>query len=192
MLHRRLSCKILLENHDPGIAVAGVSTLTRDGCTFAQTKEGTMRTSRVVAGAVVAVACVVAWSPAWAQNEAAENKAVEAAKAWLALVDAGRYLESWDALSPYFRGLVRRERWDAQLVNLRTPFGVVKSRTLAWKKYTTVLEYAPKGEYVVIMFKTVFENMPKGMKEQIETIVPMLQRDGSWRVSGYTIKPPEK
>lgn len=151
-----------------------------------------MRRSRFVAGAVVAVACVLAWSPAWAQNEEAEKKAEGAARAWLALADAGRYLESWDALSPYFRGLVTREKWDAQLVNLRTPFGIVKSRTLAWKKYTTELEYAPKGEYVVIMFKTVFENMPKGQKEQIETIVPMLQRDGTWRVAGYTIKPPGK
>ncbi len=151
-----------------------------------------MRSLRVVAGAVVAVACVLAWSPAWAQNEEAEKKAEEAARTWLALVDAGRYLDSWDALSPYFRGLVTREKWDAQLVNLRTPFGIVKSRKLAWKKYTTELEYAPKGEYVVIMFKTVFERMPKGQKEQVETIVPMLQRDGTWRVAGYTIKPPEK
>jgi hypothetical protein len=192
MLHRRLSCKILLENPDPGIVVAGVSTSTPGGCTFAPTEEGTMRSLRVVAGAVVAVACVLAWSPAWAQNEEAEKKAEGVARAWLALVDAGRYLESWDALSPYFRGLVTREKWDAQLVNLRTPFGIVKSRTLGWKKYTTELEYAPKGEYVVIMFKTVFENMPKGQKEQVETIVPMLQRDGTWRVAGYTIKPPGK
>ena len=151
-----------------------------------------MRTSRVVAGTVAVVACVLAWSPAWAQHEEAENKAVEAAKAWLALVDAGRYLESWDAAAAYFRGVVAREKWDARLVNARTPLGPVKSRTLAWKKYTTEMEYAPKGEYVVIVFRTVFYNMPKGMREQIETITPMLQRDGAWRVSGYNIKPPEK
>ena len=151
-----------------------------------------MRSSRVVAGAVVAVACVLAWSPAWAQHEEAEAKAVEAAKALLALVDAGKNFESWDTLAPYYRGVFFKEKWDAWLVNTRLPLGVVKSRTLAWKKYRTDLDLAPKGEYVVIMFKTVFENMPKGQKEQIETVVPMLQRDGTWRVAGYTIKPPEK
>jgi hypothetical protein len=192
MLHWRLSCKIVLENRDPGIAVAGVSTSTRGGCTFAQTKEGTMRSLRVVAGAVMAVTCVLAWSPAWAQHEEAEQKAVEAAKALLGLVDAGRYLESWDTLAPYFRSVFFKERWDAWLVNTRTPFGIVKTRTLAWKKYSPELEGAPKGEYVVVVFKTVFERMPKGQKEQIETVVPMLQRDGSWRVAGYTIKPPAK
>jgi hypothetical protein len=187
-----LSCKILLENRNTGVGVAGVSTSTRDGCTFARTEEGTMRSSRVVAGAVVAVACVLAWSPAWAQHEEAEAKAVEAAKALLALVDAGKNFESWDTLAPYYRSVFFKEKWDAWLVNTRLPLGVVKSRTLAWKKYRTDLDLAPKGEYVVIMFKTVFENMPKGQKEQIETVVPMLQRDGTWRVAGYTIKPPEK
>lgn len=130
-----------------------------------------MRSSRLVAGAVVAVACLVAWSPAWAQTgdagkkaEEAEKKAVDAAKAWLGLVDAGRYLESWDAAAPYFRSVVTREKWDARLVNARTPLGYVKSRTLAMKRYTTDLEYAPKGEYVVVVFKTVFQNMPKGVK----------------------------
>jgi hypothetical protein len=187
-----LSCKILLENRNTGVGVAGVSTSTRDGCTFARTEEGTMRSSRVVAGAVVAVACVLAWSPAWAQHEEAEAKAVEAAKALLALVDAGKNFESWDTLAPYYRGVFFKEKWDAWLINTRLPLGVVKSRTLSVKKYMTELEGAPKGEYVVIWFKTVFERMPKGQKEQIETVVPMLQRDGTWRVAGYTIKPPEK
>jgi len=146
-----------------------------------------MRRSRVVAGAVVAVACVLAWSPAWAQTEEAERKAVEAAKAWLALVDAGKNGESWDTAAAFFRSGVTREKWDARLVRARMPLGTVKSRTLAMKKYMTELPDAPKGEYVVIVFKTVFDNMPKA----IETITPMLQRDGTWRVSGYNIKPPE-
>ena len=147
-----------------------------------------MRSSRVIAGAVVAVACVVACSPAWAQHAAAEAKALEVAKAWLALVDAGKNFESWNATTPFFKYTVPREKWDARLVNARTPLGPVKSRTLAWKKYTTEMEYAPKGEYVVIVFRTVFYNMPKGMREQIETITPMLQKDGTWKISGYSIK----
>jgi hypothetical protein len=146
-----------------------------------------MRSPRVVAGAVVVAACVLAWSPAWAQTEEAERKAVEAAKAWLALVDAGKFGGSWDAAAPFFRSQVTREKWDARLVNSRVPLGRVKSRTLADKRYMTDLEGAPKGEYVIIVFNTVFDTMPKA----IETIIPMLQKDGTWRVSGYKIKPPE-
>ena len=43
---------------------------------------------------------------------------------------------------------------------------------------------APDGEYVVIQFKTSFENKKSG----IETVTPMLDKDGKWRVSGYYIK----
>ncbi len=146
-----------------------------------------MRSSCVVGGAVVAVACVLASGSAWAQHEEQEAKAVEAATAWLALVDTGKFGASWDATAPFFRSQVTKEKWDARLVNARLPLGRVVSRTLLAKKYLTDMENAPKGEYVVIVFKTVFENLPKAT----ETITPMLQRDGSWRVSGYFIKPPK-
>jgi hypothetical protein len=43
---------------------------------------------------------------------------------------------------------------------------------------------APDGEYVVIQFATSFENK----KSAIETVTPMLDSDGEWRVSGYFIK----
>jgi hypothetical protein len=146
-----------------------------------------MRSSRVVAGAVVAVACVLAWSPAWAQNEEAERKAEEAAKTWLTLVDAGKNVESYYATTTWFRYTVAKEKWDARLVNARRPLGNVKSRTLSQKKYTTDLPDVPKGVYVVIVFKTVFENMPKNVRAATETITPMLQKDGSWRVAGYNV-----
>jgi hypothetical protein len=42
----------------------------------------------------------------------------------------------------------------------------------------------PDGEYVVIQFETSFENK----KSAIETVTPMLDQDGKWRVSGYFIK----
>jgi hypothetical protein len=43
---------------------------------------------------------------------------------------------------------------------------------------------APDGEYVVIQFETSFEKK----KSSIETITPIKEKDGSWRVSGYYIK----
>jgi hypothetical protein len=52
------------------------------------------------------------------------------------------------------------------------------------KNYKTSLPGAPDGEYVVIQFGTSFENK----KTAIETVTPMLDKDGKWRVSGYYIK----
>ena len=43
---------------------------------------------------------------------------------------------------------------------------------------------SPDGQYVVIQFTSSFENK----KSAIETITPMLDPDGQWRVSGYYIK----
>jgi hypothetical protein len=50
-------------------------------------------------------------------------------------------------------------------------------------QYRTSLPGAPDGEYVVIRFKTEFENK----KEAYETVTPMKDKDGEWRVSGYYI-----
>jgi hypothetical protein len=43
---------------------------------------------------------------------------------------------------------------------------------------------APPGEYVILQFDTQFENR-SGV---VETVTPMREKDGSWRVSGYFIK----
>jgi hypothetical protein len=58
------------------------------------------------------------------------------------------------------------------------------SRKLKSKKYTTSLPGAPDGKYVVIQYETSFEHK----KSAIETVTPMLDKDGKWRVSGYYIK----
>jgi len=51
--------------------------------------------------------------------------------------------------------------------------------------YQTDLPNVPKGEYVVIQYKTSFA----GTAPMIETITPMLDKDGKWHVSGYFLKP---
>lgn len=143
-----------------------------------------MRTlSRVLTLGVVAV-CVLASSPVLAQSEEAEKKAVAAATAWLALVDAGRYAESWDAAAAYFKNAVSQDNWVKMLEGARKPLGKLISRKLAAKKYATSLPGAPDGQYVVIQFSAEFAAKAKA----VETVTPMLDGDGVWRVSGYFIK----
>ena len=62
--------------------------------------------------------------------------------------------------------------------------GKVHSRTLKTATYTKSLPGAPDGEYVVIQYESSFEHK----QSAIETVTPMLDTDGKWRVSGYFIK----
>ena len=117
-------------------------------------------------------------------NPTAEKAALTSAGAWLALVDGGKYSESWDQAAEYFRNAVTKEQWVASLGAVRTPLGKLVSRKLKSKKYTKTLPGAPDGEYVVIGYETQFEKK----KSATETVTPMLDKDGKWRVSGYYIK----
>jgi hypothetical protein len=139
-------------------------------------------TRMVAAPAVVVFA--LASSTAWAQQQEGEKPAIEASKAWLALVDAGKYAESWEAASTLFRGAVTKENWVKLMEGNRKPLGRLVSRTFGASKYMTSVPGAPDGKYVVVQYRTVFENKAQA----VETVTPMLDKDGTWRVSGYYIR----
>jgi hypothetical protein len=113
-----------------------------------------------------------------------EESAVAAATTWLSEVDAGAYGESWDHAAELFRRAVTRENWQQALNGVRKPLGAVISRELQSATYATELPGAPDGEYVVIQFETSFAEK----KNAVETITPMKDPDGAWRVSGYYIQ----
>jgi hypothetical protein len=109
--------------------------------------------------------------------------ALSSAEKWLALVDVGRYADSWNEAAGYFKGAVKQEKWRESLQAVRKPLGKMISRELISRSYQTSLPGAPDGEYVVIRFETSFENK----KSAVETVIPMLEKDGTWRVPGYFI-----
>ncbi|MGB5659910.1 MAG: DUF4019 domain-containing protein [Thermoanaerobaculia bacterium] len=117
-------------------------------------------------------------------NEAAVNEAVSAAESWLGVVDSGEYGKSWDQSSELFRNAVSRAEWEQSLNAARRPFGALVSRKLKSTRFATSLPGAPDGEYVVIQFEASFGNK----RASVETVTPMLEKDGQWRVSGYFIK----
>jgi hypothetical protein len=110
--------------------------------------------------------------------------AVEAAVQWLDLIDNGRYAESWELTAELFKKAVEKETWEKQLNAVREPLGKLISREIIKKEYMTSAPGAPDGEYVLIQYSTNFENK----KKAIETVTPMKDKDGEWRVSGYYIK----
>ena len=116
--------------------------------------------------------------------ETPEALATKEAKAWLAVVDQGKYGDSWDTAAALFKSAVTRDAWSNAAASVRGPLGKVASRKLKSAKFATTLPGAPDGKYVVIQFATSFERK----KAAVETITPMQEPDGAWKVSGYFVK----
>ena len=117
-------------------------------------------------------------------NPAAEQAASMSAQAWLDLVDAGSYAKSWEDTAAAFKAAVSQADWEKTARAVRAPLGKMVSRKIKSQQYATALPGAPDGEYVVIQYATTFENKA----EAVETVTPMLDKDGQWKVSGYYIK----
>ena len=115
--------------------------------------------------------------------EPLKEKAAAAAEKWLSLIDGEKYGESWKEAAEFFRNAVKQGQWEQSMQSMRKPLGKLVSRQVKSKTYSTSLPGAPDDEYVVIQFETSFEKK----KSAVETVSPMMQKDGQWRVSGYFI-----
>lgn len=139
---------------------------------------------KTVMRCVTILSLVLAFVPVAACSGETEDHAVIVAEGWLELVDQGKYEESWEEAATVFRSAVTVEEWQQALNDARKPFGELKSRKLKGSEYLTSVPGAPDGEYVVIQFDASFTNKESG----IETVTPMKDEDGIWRVAGYYIK----
>jgi hypothetical protein len=113
-----------------------------------------------------------------------KTDAVEAAQQWLKLIDAGDYEKSQDEYASLFRNTMTKAKFAEAMRMARAPLGDLVSREVTSSHYTQNVPGAPDGDYVIITFTTSFANK----KEAIETVTPMREKDGRWRVSGYYIR----
>ncbi len=108
----------------------------------------------------------------------AQSDVAKAAQEWLALVDAGKWRESWAATAPSFQSLNTVEVWQSVSESARVPLGRVVSRTFGSEESIP----APPRGYRLVRFRTQFANKPAAT----ETL--SLSREGeSWKVAGYII-----
>lgn len=135
--------------------------------------------------AIAILAATVAVRSGAAEDELDTAPAMAAAQSWLATVDAGRYGQSWDDASTTFRDGVARDKWEQMVSSVRGQTGSLLSRKVRSATYATKLPNAPAGEYVVIVFDSRFERIPSA----VESIVPMKDSDGKWKVAGYVVRP---
>ena len=144
--------------------------------------------------ALLVAAAILALS-AYAADEAPEitpaapmvldtTPAMQVADSWLLYVDSGRYAESWEDSAAYFREAVPQKQWETSLAQVRQPLGATIARKVRSATYTRNLPGAPEGEYVVIQYDTRFENRP----QSVETVTPMREKNGAWKVAGYHIR----
>lgn len=110
--------------------------------------------------------------------------AEHAANDWLQLIDRGNAQLSWRTAATLFRSAVNEPQWTEALAAVRGPLGAVVRRTLKDARSAAELPGAPDGDYVVFQFETEFERK----RAAIETVTPMKDVDGQWRVSGYFVR----
>ncbi|MDG6078895.1 DUF4019 domain-containing protein [Erythrobacter litoralis] len=139
-----------------------------------------------------AIAAVLALSGTQSSNPSVEDVeasvqessvAEQAARSWIALVDAGNYTQSWEAAGTAFRTAVTVDQWAAQVDPVRSPLGAVKSRKLVSIEAPGALPGAPEGDYRIAQFATSFAKAPGA----VETAI-LVKEDGAWKVVGYFIR----
>jgi hypothetical protein len=132
----------------------------------------------------IAIAILLSASVFRVANAEKEKAAVTVAEKWLALVDTGKYSESWQESDGYFKSMIQQDQWVQSLRSVRTPLGKVISRKLEIKIYKTSLPGASDGQYVIIKYITSFQNN----KHFTETVVSRLGKDERWRVLGFNFE----
>ncbi|MCU0783252.1 MAG: DUF4019 domain-containing protein [Verrucomicrobia bacterium] len=113
-----------------------------------------------------------------------EDAAQPAAAEWLALVDAGRFVESWEKMSPGFKKKISKRKWKSTVEEIRKPLGKFTTRKLKSAEYSKELPGAPEGEYVILRYDAAFERKPAA----VEKTTLILGEDLNWRVSSYAVK----
>jgi len=112
-------------------------------------------------------------------SPAAETAVTQAARQWLALVDAGKWKESWVGTAQSFQSLNSVEAWQSASLSGRVPLGRVLSRRLVSEESIP----APPNGNQLVHFRTDFAS-----KADATETLTLAREGGSWRVVGYFIE----
>lgn len=124
-----------------------------------------------------------------------EDAAQAAAESWLRLVDGGDYSGSWNQAASAFKGAVKASDWTRMAEGIRNPLGKLVSRRLKSREYSEkgpatrmvggkIYSWGGPGKCVTIQYEATFANKASA----IETVIPVPDSDGVWRVSGYSVR----
>ena len=117
-------------------------------------------------------------SAAMAQESKEAAPARAAAEKWLKLVDAGDYAGAWNSSSADVRANTSKFFWTTLVGGVRMPLGDAQARSLKAARAQA------EGSTVTLEYASRFENDKKAS----ETITAVREKDGSWRVAGYSVE----
>lgn len=167
-----------------------VALADEDGAPLDGAKRGRLRRPRtiIIGGvlmsfALALLALATAPNPTSSQPQqpsgtAVDTEVVNAARRFLALLDQGRWDESYRATGSAFQKLNTVKVWSSVSEKVRPPLGPVVSRTLLSQENLP----APPAGYEVVKFRTSFANKAV----TVETVT-LDREDGAWRIVGITI-----
>lgn len=110
--------------------------------------------------------------------------ATQIAEQWLALIDQGKFAETWTHTSRYFQTNMPQDKWVQTLTGAQQQLGKATNRQLTGREARTDIPGAPAGQYILVGYATDFERKP-GLLET----VTFIQEDGGWKVVGYSAAP---
>jgi hypothetical protein len=133
---------------------------------------------------VVALASLALLARVGAADPDPTAEATAASREWLSVVDAGQYAQSWDEAAALFKRNIAKTQWERAVGDVRKQTGALKTRELESAQPAHRLPGVPDGDYVVIVYRSSFAAAPVAT----ETVTPMRDADGHWRVAGYWVK----
>jgi hypothetical protein len=111
-----------------------------------------------------------------------QRAAMTAANAWLALVDAGEYQQSWLTANKTLKEQSEKNEWANYLKAIREPLGKVISRRVTRSRTVSQIQGMPNGEYFQVQFEVKFPTK-SGMER-----MTVAKEGGSWKVAGYMFR----
>jgi len=138
--------------------------------------------SRALLALLALVSALASWP--LAAQDARETSVQRAARDWLAIIDRGDYVASWNAAGSKFRLAITPERWSESVTAVRGPLGPLVQRSVLKTTFTRSFPGVPDGDYALVVFRTAFEKKAEGD----ETVTLEHEADGQWRVVGYFIR----
>ncbi len=142
-----------------------------------------MRPASILIRTLATVATALTLSGPASGNEERTRAAINAATAWLALVDDGRAAEAYAAAGADFRTSVRAEAWEEAVNSRVEELGNVQTRQPTKVNYFPAPEGASSGDWVMIRFIAAFAG-----REQVSETVTVVRYPENWGVSGYYVR----
>eukprot|EP01022_Parablepharisma_sp_SALTPOND_P021476 TRINITY_DN4255_c1_g1_i1.p1 TRINITY_DN4255_c1_g1~~TRINITY_DN4255_c1_g1_i1.p1 ORF type:complete len:290 (+),score=83.95 TRINITY_DN4255_c1_g1_i1:80-949(+) len=121
--------------------------------------------------------------PALAQDNPAADKA---ARAWLGLLDQGKYATAWEQAAPLMQKHITKAQWEKRLKEAAAKLGPATERKLIRSQVLDNPPEAPKGKYLILFYAPMFVKSPI----TLEQVALRQDAQGKWQVVGYYLKQP--